>query len=300
MVVPTVPRRSPLPSGPGHAVWPDRWEALSSPPLSGAGNMGTDLALLGHAARTGRAVLRTYAWERPTVSFGRNEPVRGTWDVDAMRAAGCDVVRRPTGGRALLHEHEVTWSVTLPLDPRVPWRRMYDAVNRRLLHALRALGVPAMLHDARGTRAPVPDGSHCFAAPSAGELVVAHGKVAGSAVWRADGGYLQHGSILLRDTQARLDAFRFGGGETISPVMGHEAGGGVAPWLSSADERAMAALVIAALHDAWGIADDARAADGRAREITDIPPRHSAALPSDDAVLAARAQFDDAAWLWRR
>ncbi len=170
--------------------------------------MARDLALTQSAHVDARSVLRIYEWHRPTVSFGRNETVRTSWDVDAMRTAGYDVVRRPTGGRALLHSREVTWSVTLPVPDDLPWRAVYDAVNARLLIALQSIGVPATLHAGkRADASALRDGARCYAQPSAGELVLGEDKLAGSSVWRAHGGYLQHGSILLANDQELLSPF---------------------------------------------------------------------------------------------
>ncbi len=166
--------------------------------------MAIDLALLARAQGEQEGVWRCYAWERPSISFGRNESVRGRFDAASVAAAGLDVVRRPTGGRALLHAREVTYSVTMPLPTNVPWRHAYDAVNRILLDALRQLGVPATLVADDSTAATRPDGPLCFALPSAGEIMLHGAKLVGSSVWREGGAYLQHGSILLHDDQPRL------------------------------------------------------------------------------------------------
>src|SRR5262245_6792216 len=91
-----------------------KWWWLESGPASGAVQMATDAALLVRARDTGEAVLRVYEWERPTVSFGRHEAVAGRFSAERLREAGYDAVRRPTGGRALLHDGDVTYSVTRP------------------------------------------------------------------------------------------------------------------------------------------------------------------------------------------
>ncbi|OYV73430.1 MAG: hypothetical protein B7Z72_02540 [Gemmatimonadetes bacterium 21-71-4] len=105
------PATTPTPTpGPG-AV---RWRSLVSPPLPGVVNMAWDQALMARARRTGEAVLRVYAWAGPTLSLGRNQRARGAYDLGRAAARGVAIVRRPTGGRALLHHHEVTYSVTAP------------------------------------------------------------------------------------------------------------------------------------------------------------------------------------------
>src|SRR6476620_9212884 len=90
------------------------WRLLLSPPLGGPENMALDEALMGRARRTGESVLRVYAWSRPTLSLGRNQRAVGLYREQALAERGVGVVRRPTGGRALLHHREITYSVTAP------------------------------------------------------------------------------------------------------------------------------------------------------------------------------------------
>src|SRR5436190_13558957 len=91
------------------------WRLLIVAPRSGAENMARDTALQARAARTGETVFSIYTWSRPTLSFGRNQPASGLYDLAKLRAAKIDVLRRPTGGRAILHHREVTYSVTAPI-----------------------------------------------------------------------------------------------------------------------------------------------------------------------------------------
>jgi len=283
--VPSSSRRVFSDDGAAPAAWPRAWWTLESGPSDGVTNMARDLALLDRAHDEGVAVLRTYAWTRPTVSFGRNEPVRLAWDVAAMRAAGYDVVRRPTGGRALLHAHEVTYSVVMPLPRATPWRWAYDAVNTRLLAALQALAVPAALCTPSDTHVVPPDGPACFAAPAPGELSVHGRKLVGSAVWRTTGAYLQHGAILVRDAQDRLGAFRHEARAPEPPAHATD----LARWLApSADSPT--ARVIAALHAAW-----------QATATVIGMPTESAARADDEARVAAHARaLGHPDWLWRR
>lgn len=163
--------------------------------------MATDSALMAHStANTG--VWRWYSWSAPTVSFGRNERVLGRFSEESLKAAGLEAVRRPTGGRALLHSRELTYSVTFKLDREFGWHDAYDAINRVLCRSLNAIGIDVALATAQ---APVkPDGPVCFDLPAEGELVVQGRKLVGSAVWRHGTQYLQHGSILLHDDQSLL------------------------------------------------------------------------------------------------
>ena len=105
------------------------WRTLLTPPLSGAANMAMDHALMERARRTGERVLRVYTWSGPTLSLGRHQVARGRMNIDAARARGVALVRRPTGGRALLHHREVTYSVTAPLDRDDSVRDWYAAIN---------------------------------------------------------------------------------------------------------------------------------------------------------------------------
>jgi lipoate-protein ligase A len=183
-----------------------RWRLLLAPPRSGAENMARDTALQARAAKTSETVFSIYSWARPTLSFGRHQPAAGLYDVDKIRSTGVDVVRRPTGGRAILHDHEVTYSVTAPLRDAGPLRDTYSRINRILLDGLARLGVVAEL-GSPADRAPAPSIRPCFDAPGEGELVAHGNKLVGSAQWRDGGALLQHGSILVDDDQSSLPSF---------------------------------------------------------------------------------------------
>src|SRR5437660_12657748 len=110
---------------------------------SGAENMALDQALLDEAERTGRTFLRLYRFDPPCISFGRNEPARERYDAGAIARLACDVVRRPTGGRAVWHEHEVTYAVAAPVAAFGSLRDAYREIHQRLAAALQALGADA-------------------------------------------------------------------------------------------------------------------------------------------------------------
>jgi lipoyl(octanoyl) transferase len=175
-----------------------RWRLLYTEPQGGIDNMALDHALLARAARTGESVLRVYSWRTPTISFGRHQRAVGVYDRGRLAAQGIEAVRRPTGGRAVLHAREVTYSVTAPVTGAL--RATYASINRLLLDALRQLGVDATLAPRRA-RAPRPGGNPCFDVATEGEIVVAGRKLAGSAQCREGGALLQHGSILIEDDQ---------------------------------------------------------------------------------------------------
>lgn len=176
-----------------------QWHFFETPPDDGAANMARDEALMRWSARTGAAAFRVYGWSAPTLSLGRNQRARDCYDLDAARERGIGFVRRPTGGRALLHHREITYSATLPVADAAAARAAYEFINGILLDALERLGAPA----AMATSAPaLPPGLRpCFNAPSAHEIVIDERKLVGSAQWRHDGALLQHGSILVRNDQ---------------------------------------------------------------------------------------------------
>ena len=132
------------------------WRVIDGP--ESAGSVANEIAQapLRRAARTGEWVLRCYGWSRPTLSLGRHQQALGRYDLQALAARGIDVVRRPTGGRAILHDCEVTYSVTAPVDAAGPLRASYERVNRLLVRGLELLGVAVAVAERRA--APLPPG----------------------------------------------------------------------------------------------------------------------------------------------
>jgi lipoyl(octanoyl) transferase len=254
-----------------------RWRLLVSAPADGATNMAVDHALFERAATADDAVLRVYGWLRPTLSLGMHE--RARLDPAAVAAQGVDVVRRPTGGRALLHHREVTYSVTAPTRGQ-SLNETFRAINALLLDALGELGVAATEAERRG-RASAPDGAACFAEPNVGELVVGGRKLVGSAQRRDEHALLQHGSILLADDQALVASLR-GSTEPVPPAatLRDALGRDVSP--SEVHDALRAALARvsgaapAAMHD-----DELQRTHG-------------------DALARLDRHYRDAAWTWRR
>lgn len=176
---------------------------MRSPPRDAVTNMALDDAMLHTAADTGATLLRIYSWERPSVSFGRNQRCEGVYSAQRCETLGIPAVRRLTGGRALLHGREVTYCVAAPTRVADTLRGGYDSINAILLDALHRLGVNATLAVPAG-RTASPGLAPCFETPSAGELVVGTQKLVGSAQHREAAAFLQHGSILLDDDQGLL------------------------------------------------------------------------------------------------
>lgn len=162
--------------------------------------MAIDEALLVRAAAAGEGVLRIYRWIAPTLSLGRHQTARDAFDRDKALSLGVSLVRRITGGRALLHWREVTYSVTAPLGAEALFES-YAAINHLLLAALNDLGVSAAVAHRSG-RLPVPASAPCFELPAEGEILFDGRKLVGSAQYRSERALLQHGSILIADDQA--------------------------------------------------------------------------------------------------
>ncbi len=177
------------------------WRFLYTPPREGPANMALDRALMDRAREKGEWILRVYGWSPPTLSLGRNQRAAGAWDLAAIAARGIGIVRRPTGGRAILHDREVTYSVTAPAGDAGVLAESYPRINRVLVHGLRSLGVDVHVAPA-AARQPVPGLTPCFELPAPGELVAGGGKLVGSAQWRDAGALLQHGSIMLEGDQS--------------------------------------------------------------------------------------------------
>jgi lipoate-protein ligase A len=243
--------------------------------------MARDTALQARAAATSETVFSIYSWMRPTLSFGRHQPASGLYDVERIQAAGLDVVRRPTGGRAILHNREVTYSVTAPLEDAEPLREAYSRINRILLDGLARLGIVAGLASPR-ERAPSPSIRPCFETPGEGELVADGGKLVGSAQWRDGGALLQHGSILVEDDQSSLPSFAAGAVDGSGGSVGQPAT--LAALLGRAPDTAE---VASAMFEAVRSLEDAEATELDEDEIRAEALQH---LP----------RFLDEDWTWRR
>jgi len=163
--------------------------------------MAVDEALM-ESVRAGAApALRMYEWSPSCLSLGRNQPASAYYDREHLRAVGVDVVRRPTGGRAVLHDAELTYSVVARDGELGPPRRAYLEVNEALIAGLSLFGVDAAIHRRGPARSPIPSTAPCFAEPVAGEVLAKGRKLIGSAQLRAGGVLLQHGSIPMRPSQ---------------------------------------------------------------------------------------------------
>jgi lipoate-protein ligase A len=270
------------------------WRLLITPPIDGATNMAIDEALLRALAEgVGRPTLRFYQWVPPCLSLGYNEP---SADVDEAACArlGYTWVRRPTGGRAILHTDELTYSVTAAeSEPRVAGSivNSYRQLSTGLLAGLRALG--ADVFQAQTEKVVNPDqGAACFDTPSNYEITVDGRKLVGSAQVRRRGIVLQHGALPLTGDLTRIfNCLQLEGGEANR---------------RSAQEAARAALSARActLEEALGrVVSFEEAAQALARGFAGALSLHleAASLTDYERELAERLRRDQyAADAWNR
>lgn len=164
---------------------------------SGARNMAIDECLLEQALHPGRSTVRIYAWHEPTVSLGYFQPAE---DPDRERRFGdIATVRRLSGGGAILHDHEITYSFALPADHPLGTNpsELYERAHAGVLQVLHECGV----HQAkrRGVdRKSAAEPFLCFSRGDKNDIVIGAIKIVGSAQRRRRGAVLQHGSLLLR------------------------------------------------------------------------------------------------------
>lgn len=172
-----------------------------------AWNMAVDEWLLVTAHRR-PPVLRLYGWEHSTVSLGRNEKWQDVVNLDRLKEFGVSLVRRPTGGRAVLHDREITYSVTSPAGEPGVWSSRLDSalalISKALVRGLGRLGVPAEFSRRCSPGEATPAGALCFESTTRYELSVGGVKAVGSAQCRTEDALLQHGSIPMRSTLQEL------------------------------------------------------------------------------------------------
>ncbi|HLQ22244.1 MAG TPA: hypothetical protein VK132_03515 [Gemmatimonadales bacterium] len=208
-------------------------------PRPGFLNMAIDETLLRLAEADGARVLRLYRWAPACLSFGRHEPARRRYRRDRIAERGLDVVRRPTGGRAVWHDRELTYAVAAPVATLGSLAETYLAIHRTLACALSGLGLAPTLAPAP-TRAAAPDAGACFAVLAGGEVLVGGQKVAGSAQLRSPTAFLQHGSLLLDGDQGLVTDVSIapgttGGDASLARLLGRPVGfGEIAERLASA------------------------------------------------------------------
>ena len=254
------------------------WLLLRDAAAPGAWNMALDAALLEAAEAEGLHAHRRYAWGPPAISFGRNEPALRRYDRARIAELGLATVRRPTGGRAVWHDREVTYAVAAPVTAFGSLRETYREIHATIAEGLRALGADVRLAADRPA-AGVGAGA-CFASAAGGEVMAAAGgKVVGSAQVRSGDAFLQHGAILLAAEQDVIAAVTLGKADAPSAAgVGQLVNPRRASWEAVADAVALAA------ERRWGV------------------PATPAALPERvrRAGETLLARYADDAWTWRR
>lgn len=168
---------------------------LIDEPADGAWNMAVDEVLLARAAEQGDWTLRLYGWREATVSLGYFQQLAERDGHAPSRQ--CPLVRRASGGGAIVHDREITYSLAAPLDRASDAsRRLYRHIHAALVGVLARLGVRARLCEA-APRQPAPEPFLCFQRHTAGDVLLGDAKIVGSAQRRRLDAVLQHGSLLL-------------------------------------------------------------------------------------------------------
>jgi lipoate-protein ligase A len=175
-----------------------QWHLITDSPTLGSVNMATDEVLLQSVAdETRLPTLRLYGWNPLCLSLGYGQRIREA-DLERINAHGWGIVRRPTGGKAILHGNELTYSVTLPRDHELAQGDVvesYRRISEALLAGLRSLGLaPESEQQAQGNSVLGPV---CFEVPSHYEITAYGKKLIGSAQVRRKVGILQHGTLPL-------------------------------------------------------------------------------------------------------
>lgn len=178
---------------------------ILDPPGAGAWNMAVDEALLESDERDGDWTLRFYGWSAPTLSLGYFQSLESRQRHPASRR--CPLVRRQSGGGAIVHDIELTYALIAPSRHALARdsQRLYRGVHAAFVRALASVGVTARMHDASPQAAAPPPATEpflCFERRSVGDLLIGPAKIGGSAQRRRSGAVLQHGSLLLSRSDA--------------------------------------------------------------------------------------------------
>lgn len=182
----------------------ETWHFVNTKSSNPFYNMAVDEALMNFVSRGEiDPVIRFYTWDPATLSIGYFQKLTKEIDIEKVKEKGFGLVRRATGGRGVLHDKELTYSVIVPEShPNMPQTvtEAYRVISEGLLEGFKALGFEAYFSVPKSKEAreklKSPRSSVCFDAPSWYELVVEGRKIAGSAQTRQKGVILQHGSIL--------------------------------------------------------------------------------------------------------
>ena len=271
----------------------------------GAGNMAADASLLETVQAGGPSTLRLYRWTEPTLSFGRNQPARGRYDTERAADRGIAFVRRPTGGQAVLHDDELTYSVAAPVELLGKPRTAYRRINQALVAGLRELGLDAAV--AGDGAGPSGGAGHdwaaaCFRSPAPGEVVVRGLKVVGSAQRYERGAILQHGSILVGGTQLPAEELT-AAGVSAAGVSGTGASAaapaGPSPRPPAAGTGWTTLKEMLGRRPSWTEIEGAIVAGWESVIGTGLAPGHLSVAEAS-RVEALRERYASPDWTWRR
>ncbi len=271
------------------------WRLLRTPAMTGPMNMAIDEAILNAVAEEASPpTLRFFAWEPATLSLGYGQPIADV-DQDRLAHRGWGLVRRPTGGRAILHTDELTYSVTAPMEePRVVGSvvESYRRLSQGLLSGLQRLGLSARADPkdpATTTRAP--DGTPivnpvCFEVPSDYEITADGRKLLGSAQVRKRGVVLQHGTLpLWGDITRILDGLAYADAERET--------------LRARVRSRAATLADIGLHASWEDAADAMAQGFSEALGLTLEPGEPSPRERSDAERLVAEKYGDPVWTAR-
>lgn len=249
-----------------------------SPARSGADNMSLDAGMLNAAVECRRRLplLRLYGWAGPTLSVGSNQVVDAALRA-RCRQAGVELVRRPTGGSAVLHGADLTYAVAAPYA-EMAVMDAYRWVARGLIAGLEQVGLRAQVVRHRGSAGPLlsrtPQGSRgayeanrgCFSETVGADLQVGGRKICGSAQKRRRGWFLQHGSIPLQDERARIGELLGTGSRDDSTWLG-----ALRPGITPGE---LQHYLVRGFQNAWG--DYVQLEEGDALPLSEIKRKGSA------------------------
>jgi len=201
----------------GEWAKPPAWFLLlETEPRPAAENMARDEFLFRRCHERQCGFFRLYSWQRPSFSTGVSQKAAKALNLDFIKASGCDYVRRITGGKTVLHDHEITYAVASSEDlffKDHDLHQSYMLISRVLVNALRSLGVAADL--SQGSPAELSRSHNpCFSFPTPNEVEVNGKKIIGSAQKRDKQALLQHGSIPLT-----MNYERYASGANFSPEL---------------------------------------------------------------------------------
>lgn len=236
------------------------WRLIDSGPCGAFFNMALDEALALHAKKSGVPVLRFYGWSAPSATLGCFQRISDV-DADFCRARNIEIVRRPTGGRAILHGKELTYGFAARTADGVfsgGLMESYSKISAAFFRAFQAAGIKAEVRNRPEKGRVLAGSSACFQSTSFGEILAGGRKLIGSAQKRWEDGLLQQGSIPFEINEDLMRSV-FGETETANLTKSMTTVGEVSAGL---DLNGLKALIIPAFEESFGIRLDPSAPTG--------------------------------------